>query len=122
MDEVLKLLAAGGVGAATIAAILYSAAENRLRSTFATRKDLDGVGGKVDGWSGLYTRFDSRVDEHERRIQELEITNRHEWKRISEQIESTANTLERVTSELREVSTQQIQLMAEWNAEARRRP
>lgn len=108
MNDAAAILAsafAGGlVGGGAIIGLLWNAAENRLRKTFATRDDVNGIGRKVGEQQRELSSMDDRFDAMRDRLTLVEERQTQQWERISEQMAHTAESTREATRELREVA------------------
>jgi hypothetical protein len=123
-DEILRLLLSGAIGGGAVAGVLLAALETRLRKVFATDKDMTGATQRIDGEltklhrkternAGLFVALDDRVGDLEQKTSVLEERQTQQWGRISEQMSSTARTIERVAQEMREIAGMQQSLALE---------
>jgi len=85
------------VGAGTFATVLLLALVERLRRTFATRQDLNGVGEKLTAFQTLYVQVRESVDAARDRIAAAEAEQHHRWEQINQQV---IRPLQRVTDKL----------------------
>ena len=92
------------VGGGTAATVLLLALVERLRRTFATRQDLNGLGDRVAALQTLYLQVREGVDDARERIATTEAEQRHQWERIAEQV---IRPLERITDKLEGVAEAQ---------------
>lgn len=121
---VLASVLSSVLGAGAIAAVFRHAAVNYLRSTFvereyvfdssgakkfATAVDLNGIGRKVGEQQRELASLDDRHDALDKRISLVEERQTQQWERISEQMASTARTIEGVTQRLERVTEIQQQ-------------
>lgn len=93
--------------ALAIIALTMLALETRLRGSFASVKDVDGIGRKVERNTGLYVALDDRVGDLEEKVSVVEERQTQQWERISQQMNQTATTIRDVTKELKEISRMQ---------------
>lgn len=89
------------VGGGTAATVLLLALVERLRRTFATRHDLNGLGDRVMALQTLYLQVREGVDDARERLAATESEQRHQWERIAEQV---IRPLERITDKLEGVA------------------
>ena len=89
------------VGGGTAATVLLLALVERLRRTFATANDLNGLGDRVMALQTLYLQVREGVDDARERIAATESEQRHQWERIAEQV---IRPLERITDKLEGVA------------------
>lgn len=128
MHELLSItigsLAGGLIGGGALAALFRAAAVNHLREIFversyvfdssgakkfATAADLNGIGRKVGEQQRELASLDDRYDALDKRISLVEERQTQQWERISEQMASTARTIEGVTQRLERVTEIQQQ-------------
>jgi biopolymer transport protein ExbB/TolQ len=88
----------------TGATVLLLALVERLRRTFATREELNGVGDRVNALQTLYLQVREAADDARQRIAAAEAEQRHQWERIAEQV---IRPLERITDKLEGVAEAQ---------------
>ncbi len=89
------------VGGTTAATVLLLALVERLRRTFATRQDLNGLGDRVSALQTLYVQVRENTDEIRERMAAMEGAQRHQWERVAEQV---IRPLERITEKLEGLS------------------
>lgn len=73
----------------------------RLRRTFATRQDLNGLGDRLTALQSLYLPLRETADELRERLVASEAEQRHQWERIAVQV---IRPLERITDKLEGVA------------------
>lgn len=88
-------------GSGFVVTVLLLALIERLRRTFATRHDLDGLGNRVNALQTLYLQVRESADEARDRVGSVESEQRHQWERVAEQV---IRPLERITEKLESVS------------------
>lgn len=93
----ISVLVGSGVGVT----VLLLALVERLRRTFATRQDLNGLGERLTALQSLYLPLRETVDELRERLATAETEQRHQWERIAEQV---IRPLERITDKLEGVA------------------
>lgn len=81
--------------------VLLLALVERLRRTFATRQDLNGLGDRVNALQSLYMQAREAADEARDRVSIVETEQKHQWERVAEQV---IKPLERITDKLETVS------------------
>jgi hypothetical protein len=91
-------------GSGFVFAVLFLALVERLRRTFATRQDLNGLGERVNALQTLYTQVRETVDENRDRVMAVETEQKHQWERVAEQV---IRPLERITEKLENVTEAQ---------------
>lgn len=97
-------------GSGFVMSVLLLALVERLRRTFATRDDLNGLGQKFSALEDLYIQVREATDEARAEIREVRTEQRHQWERINTQV---IQPLERITLHLKELSeTQAVQTAA----------
>lgn len=92
------------VGSGFALSVLLLALVERLRRTFATRQELNGVGDRLNALQSLYLQVREGVDEARERIAATEAEQRHQWERIAEQV---IRPLDRITDKLEAASEAQ---------------
>ncbi len=95
-----EILAGSGV----VVGVLLLALVERLRRTFATRQDLEGLRGRVDALETLYVQTRDLADDARDRLGGVVAQQRHQWERVAEQV---IKPLERITDKLETVSESQ---------------
>ncbi len=88
-------------GSGFVVGVLLLALVERLRRTFATRQDLNGLGDRVNALQTLYVQTRDLADEARDRLSGVEAEQRHQWERVAEQV---IKPLERITDKLETVS------------------
>jgi len=81
--------------------VLLLALVERLRRTFATRQELNGVGDRLNALQSLYLQVREAADEARERVGATEAEQKHQWERIAEQV---IRPLERITEKLEATS------------------
>ncbi len=82
----------------------FLALVERLRRTFATRADLNGVGERFTALESLYLQVREAADEARERAGSVEIAQRHQWERVAELV---IRPLEKITDKLEVVGEAQ---------------
>lgn len=85
----LSSIAGGGI----VAAAAYALLEKNLAKTFASKADLDGVGGRVTGAISMATMAKDTADANNDRLIRLEEGEKHRW-------EPMLSALERINARL----------------------
>ncbi|MDB4948902.1 MAG: hypothetical protein JWM27_1551 [Gemmatimonadetes bacterium] len=106
-------LAGGGV----VASILLLALVERLRRTFATRADLNGLGDRVTGLHDQVVHVADTADAAEALATRVQAEQKHQWVRVAEQV---MRPLERITEKLESVSVAQAAQAAAMEQISRR--
>ena len=88
-------------GSGFVSTLVLLALVERLRRTFATRQDLNGLGDRVNALQSLYVQTRESADEARDRVSAVEAEQRHQWERVAEQV---IKPLERITDKLETVS------------------
>lgn len=88
-------------GSGFVAATLFLALVEKLRRTFATRQDLNGLGDRVNALQSLYIQVREAVDEARELAGAAQAEQKHQWERVAEQV---IRPLERITEKLETVS------------------
>ncbi len=87
-------------GSGFVASLLFLALVEKLRRTFATRAELDGMGSRLTGLQSLYLQAREAADEARERSVAVEREQKHQWERIAEQV---IRPLEKITDKLEAV-------------------
>jgi len=88
-------------GSGFVVSVLLLALVERLRRTFATRQDLNGIGDRLNALQSLYVQTRESADEARDRVSAVEAEQKHQWERVAEQV---IKPLERITDKLETVS------------------
>jgi hypothetical protein len=88
-------------GSGFVASVLLLALVERLRRTFATRQDLNGLGDRLNALQSLYLQVREAADEARDRTVSVQAEQKYQWERITEQV---IKPLERITEKLESVS------------------
>lgn len=88
-------------GGGFVASVLLLALVERLRRTFATRHDLNGLGDRMNALQNLYLQVREAADEARDRALAAQSEQKHQWERVAEQV---IRPLERITEKLETVS------------------
>lgn len=92
------------VGIGTAAAVLFLAMVERLRRTFATRQELNGLGERLTALHTLYVQVRESADEARERAIAAETEQRRQWERITEHV---VRPFDRITEKLAGVAEAQ---------------
>jgi hypothetical protein len=84
-------------GSGFVAAVLLAALVERLRRTFATRREVSALGRRVGEVEALQARLREAAEEARAELSELRAEQRHGWERVSER---AIRPLERATEKL----------------------
>ena len=84
--------------------VLFLALVERLRRTFATRQEVNGLGQKFNALENLYIQARDAVDDAHDRIVTVEREQKHQWERIAELV---IRPLEKITDKLETVGEAQ---------------
>jgi hypothetical protein len=82
----------------------FLALVERLRRTFATRADLNGVGERFTALESLYLQVREAADEARERVGSVELAQKHQWERVAELV---IRPLEKITDKLEVVGEAQ---------------
>lgn len=93
------------VGSGLVTTVIFLALVERLRRTFATQVDLNGLGDRVNAMQTLYIQLRESNDEFRTRLATLESEQKHQWERVAELV---IRPLERITEKLEVVSEIQV--------------
>jgi acyl-CoA reductase-like NAD-dependent aldehyde dehydrogenase len=88
-------------GSGFVATVLLLALVERLRRTFATRQELNGLGDRMNALQSLYLQVREAADEARDRAVSAQAEQKHQWERVAEQV---IRPLERITEKLESVS------------------
>jgi hypothetical protein len=91
-------------GSGVLVSVLLLALIERLRRTFATQHDLNGLGDRVNALQSLYMQLREVSDEVRDRTASITTEQKYQWERIAEQV---IRPLERITDKLESVSEAQ---------------
>jgi len=89
------------VGISTAATVLFLAMVERLRRTFATRHEMNGLGERLTALHTLYVQVRESADEARERAVAAETEQRRQWERITEHV---VRPLDRITEKLEGVA------------------
>jgi len=92
------------VGIGTAATVLFLALVERLRRTFATRQEINGIGERVNALHTLYVQVRESTDDTRERAMATEAEQRRQWERITEHV---IRPLDRITEKLEGVAEAQ---------------
>ncbi len=92
------------VGSGFVVGVLFLALVERLRRTFASRQELNGLGEKFSALQSLYLQVRETADEARERALSTQTEQRHQWERVAEQV---IRPLERITERLDSVCAAQ---------------
>jgi hypothetical protein len=92
------------VGSGFVVGVLFLALVERLRRTFASQQELNGLGEKFSALQSLYLQVREAADEARERALSAQTEQRHQWERIAEQV---IRPLERITERLDSVCAAQ---------------
>lgn len=104
IEAPVQLSWAGLLGSGAVATVLLLALVERLRRTFATRADLNGVGERMNALQAVQAQLREAVDETRERLAAVEAEQKHQWERVAEQV---IRPLERITEKLESVGEAQ---------------
>lgn len=90
-----------------------------MAQTFATLKELNGMGERFKVIEGAQVRHELRLGDVEDKVATLEVQQANHWERIAERMAETAKTLERVTDKVDSISTKQATLEGEMASRRR---
>jgi hypothetical protein len=124
VDDTTQFILTAVFGGGALGAVIVAALETRLRRVFTTREDADGMARRLDARLdrkaqliernvGLYVALDDRVGDLEQETTRLGERQTQQWERISEQMATTARTIERTAHEIQEVAKIQHALALE---------
>ena len=88
------------LGGGAVGTVLLLALVERLRRTFATRADLNGLGERVNTLDTHYAQLRRAVDDTRERLMTVETEQKLQWERVMEQV---IKPLERITDKLETV-------------------
>ncbi|HEX2093310.1 MAG TPA: hypothetical protein VHG28_12960 [Longimicrobiaceae bacterium] len=88
-------------GSGFVASVLLLALVERLRRTFVTRQELNGLGDRLNALQTLYIQARDAADEARDRVTVVETEQKHQWERVAEQV---IRPLERINEKLESVS------------------
>jgi hypothetical protein len=91
-------------GSGFVVTVLFLALVERLRRTFASQSDLNGLGERVNGLQTLFVQLREGLDENRERVVAVETEQKHQWERVAEQV---IRPLERITEKLENVTEAQ---------------
>jgi hypothetical protein len=91
-------------GSGFVVTVLFLALVERLRRTFASQSDLNGVGERVNALQTLVIQLREGLDENRERVVAVETEQKHQWERVAEQV---IRPLERITEKLETVTEAQ---------------
>lgn len=89
------------VGSGVVTTVVFLALVERLRRTFATQTDLNGLGDRVNAMQTLFIQLREGTDDFRTRLNTVESEQKHQWERVAEQV---IKPLERITEKLEMVS------------------
>jgi hypothetical protein len=93
------------VGSGFVVAVLLLALVERLRHTFATKDDLNGLGQRVHALEDRYDQWQRLIEDTRESVRTLESEQRHQVDRVNRQV---IDPLQRITTKLEEVAAAQI--------------
>lgn len=88
-------------GSGFVVTLIFLALVERLRRTFATQHDLNGLGDRVNAMQTLYIQLRESTDDFRTRLAAVETEQKYQWERVAEQV---IKPLERITEKLEIVS------------------
>jgi hypothetical protein len=88
-------------GSGFVLGVLLLALVEHLRRTFATRRELNGLGNRFNALQSLYLQVREAADEARDRANACQAEQKHQWGRVAEQV---IRPLERITEKLETVS------------------
>ena len=88
-------------GSGFVATVLLLALVERLRRTFATRHDLNGLGDRLNALQTLYIQVREAADDARDQASACRAEQKHQWERVADQV---IKPLERITEKLENVS------------------
>lgn len=92
------------VGISTAATVLFLAMVERLRRTFATRHEMNGLGERLTALQTLYLQVRESADDARERAVAAETEQRRQWERITEHV---VRPLDRIKEKLEGVAETQ---------------
>ncbi|CAA9307625.1 MAG: hypothetical protein AVDCRST_MAG89-907 [uncultured Gemmatimonadetes bacterium] len=92
------------LGSGAITTVVFLALVERLRRTFATQADLNGLGDRVNALQTLFTQLRESLEDNRDRVMTVESEQKHQWERVAEQV---IRPLERITEKLENVTEAQ---------------
>lgn len=92
-------------GSGFVMSVLLLALVEKLRRTFATQHDLNGLGEKFNALENLYIQVRESADEARAGVGAIRAEQRHQWERINEQV---IRPLERITEKLEDLGETQV--------------
>lgn len=87
-----------------VVGIVFLALVERLRRTFATRHELNGLGERVNALQTTLTQVREMGEENRERVMSLETEQKYQWERVAEQV---IRPLQRITEKLESVTEAQ---------------
>ena len=87
-------------GSGFVVGVAFLALVERLRRTFATRQELNGMGKRFNAMETLYVQLRDAVDEARDQALEMRAEQRNQAERIGRVVEQMTRPLERATEKL----------------------
>lgn len=91
-------------GSGFVASVLLMALVERLRRTFATRQDLNGLGDRLNDLQQAWVHVRDTADTAHDLAERVQADQKNQWVRVAEQV---IRPLERITEKLEAVSVAQ---------------
>jgi hypothetical protein len=92
------------LGGGLVGTVLLLALIERLRRTFATKVDLNGLGDRVNLLQTHNAQLQEAIDDTRERLMSVETEQKLQWERVMEQV---IRPLERITEKLEGMGTAQ---------------
>lgn len=126
MNDTAQLLASAVLGGLLGGGVLYrlvlGALENRLRTTFATRAELDAAGARVNALETVVVQARDQADTANERVTLVEERSHQQWERLTERFsEVVVRPLEKLTDRLEQIAEIQARQQAQIESLFRQR-
>lgn len=95
-------------GGGFVVGVLFLALVERLRRTFATRQELNGLGERLNGLQTLYVQLRDAMDEGRDQVMEARAEQRHQAERMGRLAEQIGRPFERLTEKLEALAAVQV--------------
>ena len=105
------------VGSGFAASVLLMALVERLRRTFATRQDLNGLGDRLNDLQQAWVQVRDTAESAQDLAERVQADQKNQWMRVAEQV---IRPLERITEKLEAVSVAQASQAAALEQISRR--